>query len=68
MTVYEYNYILGKQHKENGRQCLPPFTLPEINAFRGYMDGYSGNEFREPSPILLLDKIKKNGIESIKEE
>lgn len=67
MTVYERNYVLGKQHHDNGWQCVPPMTIPDANAFRGYMDGYSGRECKEPvSPTFFIDKLKAEGVEFMK--
>ena len=66
-TLYARNYAIGKHHKYNGRHCDPPFTLPDPNGFRGYMDGYSGREFNEPkSPTFFIDKLKAEGVEFIK--
>ncbi|MBT6048763.1 MAG: hypothetical protein HOG49_18335 [Candidatus Scalindua sp.] len=69
MTVYERNYNVGKQHHDNGWQCTPPMTLPDPHAFRGYMDGYGGNEFREPVKAgLIIDELHKKGMVTIKGE
>jgi hypothetical protein len=34
--------------RAGGKKCILPTSVPDVNAYRGYMDGWSGREFSEP--------------------
>ncbi len=58
MTVYEVNYNTGKDDKASGSKAKLPSTLPDPVAFKGYCDGYTGKDFKEPrrSGIVYIPK------------
>ncbi|MBT7930165.1 hypothetical protein HN682_09665 [Candidatus Peregrinibacteria bacterium] len=69
MTVYEANYIKGQCDREKILTCSPPCTLQNAHAFRGYMDGYGGNSFKEPVKVgLIIDDLIRKGMTTVKGE
>jgi hypothetical protein len=58
-TVYTQYYAMGKWDRENERAMRIPSTLDKTNAFRGYMDGYSGSPRVEPVPKNIKFKPRE---------
>jgi hypothetical protein len=66
MTNYEDYYYKGKVDKQAGRTMTLPSTVEVHNAYRGYMDGYAGNAFREPVPASYnIDRLHKKGMVTV---
>jgi hypothetical protein len=64
--VYEYHYNTGKYHHDIKIKMELPSAATNAVGFRGYVDGYSGREFKAPcSPELIIDELHKNGMKTI---
>ena len=57
-TIYARNFETGRDDKAAKQRCMCPATIPDMNAYRGYMDGWSGREFNEPNPARQVAHYK----------
>ena len=59
ITPYARNFATGRDDKANGLRCNHPATIPDMSAYRGYMDGWSGREFKQPRAMQPLSERKE---------
>jgi len=64
--MYETHYLAGALDRAQNKNCDLPNTIPDINAFNGYIDGYQGHPYNPPkSPTLLIKKLRDAGMKFI---
>jgi|TARA_Y100000310_G_scaffold120257_1_gene118974 hypothetical protein len=60
---YHIHYFYGLTDKKEGKECNLPNTIPDINAFNGYIDGYCGHPPQPPKDtVLLIDRLQAEGM------
>ena len=60
MTNYSFYYYEGRKDREAGKTMdNHPDSITMTHAFRGYVDGWSGREFKEPVPAMITHKPRR---------